>query len=166
LTKLKEIVSFHSKHGKPESVLSELQESTVQILQAESSSIRLVAVTSTIAASYIATNQVSKATKLTQELYYHVVMKDTINVKSTQFNLTSKGRQILIFLAQLEQSLCQRRSTITKIVTYRHRLRVRTETRPLQDGPNLQPRAMEYTHHPSWCECRCRLHVRTETRPL
>lgn len=117
LTKLKEIVSFHSKHSESsESVLSELKESTVQILQTESSSTRLVAAASTIAASYIATNQVSKAIELTQELYRQVVMKDTTNVKSTKFDLTSKGRQSLIFLAELEQSLHQRTSTITEIL--------------------------------------------------
>jgi hypothetical protein len=117
LTKLKEIVSFHSKHSESsESVLSELKESTVQILKTESSSTRLVAAASTIAASYIATNQVSKATELTQELYRQVVMKDTTNIKSTKFDLTSKGRQSLIFLAQLEQSLRQRSSTITEIL--------------------------------------------------
>jgi hypothetical protein len=117
LTKLKEIVSFHSQHSESsESVLSELKESTVQILQTESSSTRLVAAASTIAASYIATKQVSKATELTQELYRQVVMKDTTNVKSTKFDLTSKGRQSLIFLAQLEQSLSHRSSTITEIL--------------------------------------------------
>ncbi|KAJ6043281.1 hypothetical protein N7460_004636 [Penicillium canescens] len=114
---LEEIISSHSKHAKSsESVLSELKESAVQILQAESSSTSLLVAASTIAASYIATNQVSKATELTQELYHQVVMKDTTNVKSTKFDLTSKGRQSLIFLAQLEQSLCQRSSSITEIL--------------------------------------------------
>jgi hypothetical protein len=117
LTKLKEVISFHSKHSESsESVLSELRESTVQILQTESSSTRLVAAASTIAASYIATKQVTKATELTQELYRQIVMKDTTNIKSTKFDLTSKGRQSLIFLAQLEQSLRQRNSTITEIL--------------------------------------------------
>ncbi|KAJ5176019.1 uncharacterized protein N7482_001896 [Penicillium canariense] len=117
LTKLKEMVSFHSKHSESsETVISELKESTVQILQSESSSTRLVAAAATIASSYIATNQVSKATELSQELYRQVIMKDTTNVKSSKFDLTSKGRQSLIFLAQMEHSLRQHSLTITEIL--------------------------------------------------
>ncbi|KAJ5666870.1 hypothetical protein N7462_011279 [Penicillium macrosclerotiorum] len=117
LTKLKEMVSFHSKHSESsESVIQELKESTVNILQSETSSTRLVAAAVTIAGSYIATNQVSKATELTQELYRQVVMKDTTNVKSSKFDLTTKGRQSLIFLAQMEHSLRQQSSSITEIL--------------------------------------------------
>ncbi|KAJ5833009.1 NACHT domain protein [Penicillium riverlandense] len=116
LSKLQEIVSFHSKHSETESVIQELKESTVQILSSESSSTRLVSAAAVIASSYIATNQVSKATELSQELYRQVVIKDTSNVKSYKFDLSSKGRQSLIFLAQLEHSLRRGPSTITEIL--------------------------------------------------
>lgn len=115
LSKLQEMVSFHSKHSETESVLRELKESTVQIVSSETSSTRLVSAAIAIADSYIATNQVSKATELSQELYRQVVMKDTSRVKESKFDL-SKGRQSLIFLAQLEHSLRQRSSSITEIL--------------------------------------------------
>ncbi|CAL5872401.1 uncharacterized protein PFLUO_LOCUS6665 [Penicillium psychrofluorescens] len=116
LSKLQEIVSFHFKHSETESVISELKESTVQILSSESSSSRLVSAAAVIASSYIAANQVSKATELSEELYRQVVIKDTSNVKTSKFDLSSKGRQSLIFLAQLEHSLRQRTLTITEIL--------------------------------------------------
>lgn len=116
LSKLKEIVSFHSKHSESSSVIKELHESTVNILSQETSSTRLVAAAATIAASYIATNQISKATDMSQELYRQVVMKDTSNSKTSQFDLSSKGRQSLVFLAQLEHSLRQHSSTVTDIL--------------------------------------------------
>lgn len=116
LTKLQEMVTFQYKHNEVSSVLRELQESTVQILQTESSSTRLVSAALTIASSYIATNQVSKAVELCQELYRQVIMKDTTNTKTQKFDLSSKGRQSLIFLAQLEHSLRQRTSTVTEIL--------------------------------------------------
>lgn len=116
LSKLEELVSFHYKHNEVSSVLTELQESTVQILSSETSSTQLVSAAITIASSYIATNQVSKAVELSQEIYRQVVMKDTSNSKTYKFDLSSKGRQSLIFLAQLEHSLRQRSSTITEIL--------------------------------------------------
>ncbi|KAF7713828.1 Uncharacterized protein PECH_000819 [Penicillium ucsense] len=117
LTKLREIVTFHSKYSESsEVVLTELKESTVQILQTESSSTRLVAAASTIAEGYITTKQVAKATEITQELYRQIVMKETKNVKVFNFDLTAKGRQSLIFLAQLELSLLQHKKTITEVL--------------------------------------------------
>lgn len=116
LSKLREMVSFHFKHSEVTSVLHALHESTVRILTTESSSIRLVSAAITIADSYIATNQVSKAVELSQELYRQLVMKDTSNSKTQNFELSSKGRQSLIFLAQLEHSLRQRTSSISEIL--------------------------------------------------
>jgi hypothetical protein len=116
LSQLTEMVNFHYKHSKTESVLEELKQSTVHILSSETSSVALAAAAVTIAGSYIATNQVSKATQLSQELYRQVIMKDTSNVKESQFDLTTKGRQSLIFLAQLEHSLRRSSSTITEIL--------------------------------------------------
>jgi hypothetical protein len=116
LSKLTELVNFYFKHNKTESVLEELKQSAIHILSSESSSVALVAAAVTIAGSYIATNQVSEATQLLEELYHQVIMKDTSKVKESQFDLTSKGRQSLIFLAQLEHSLSQRISSITEIL--------------------------------------------------
>ncbi|KAJ5570216.1 uncharacterized protein N7459_009646 [Penicillium hispanicum] len=116
LSKMKEMVEFHSKHSSSESVLQELKESTVQILSKEISSTRLVSAAAAIASSYIATNQVTKATEMSQELYRQVVMKDTSKSKETQFDLSSKGRQSLVFLAQLEHSLRQQTSSVSEIL--------------------------------------------------
>jgi hypothetical protein len=116
LSQLTEMVNFHYKHSKIESVLEELKESTVHILSSETSSVALAAAAVTIAGSYIATNQVSKATELSQELYRQVIMKDTTRIKESQFDLTTKGRQSLIFLAQLEHSLHKNTATITEIL--------------------------------------------------
>ncbi|KAJ5082249.1 hypothetical protein N7532_011292 [Penicillium argentinense] len=115
LSKLEEIVSFHAKQKDTSSVLSELHESTFNILLTESSSSRLISAATVIAGSYIATEQIAKATELTQEIYHQIVMKD-ISSKNHQFDLSSKGRQSLIFLAQLEHSLFKRTSTITDVL--------------------------------------------------
>lgn len=114
LSKMQQIVSFYYKHNEVSSVIQELQESTLEILKSESSSTRLVSAAVAIASSYIATNQVSTAVEMTQELYRQIVMKEVS--KTHKFDLTSKGRQSLIFLAQLEHSLRQRTSTITEIL--------------------------------------------------
>ncbi|KAJ5727408.1 hypothetical protein N7493_005228 [Penicillium malachiteum] len=116
LSMLKEVVAFHHKHSSSETVTKELKESTVNILQQESSSTRLVSAAIAIAGSYIATNQVHKATEMSEELYRQVVMKDTTNTKTSQFDLTSKGRQSLVFLAQLEHSLRQQTTSVTEIL--------------------------------------------------
>ncbi|PWY65638.1 hypothetical protein BO94DRAFT_338846 [Aspergillus sclerotioniger CBS 115572] len=113
LSKMKEMVTFYAERNETETVVQELKEATVQILSSETSSTRLIAAASTIASSYIASNQVQKATELTQEIYRQIVMKDTANAKSVQFDLASKERQSLTFLAQLEYSL--RRSSSTTI---------------------------------------------------
>ncbi|KAJ5090199.1 hypothetical protein N7532_008883 [Penicillium argentinense] len=116
LSKLKEIVSFHSKHSESSAISKELKESTVNILTQEKSSTRLVSAAIAIASSYIETNQVSKATEMSEELYRQVVMKDTSNSKSSQFDVSKQGRQSLVFLAQLEHSLRKSTSSITEIL--------------------------------------------------
>ncbi|KAJ6028412.1 hypothetical protein N7540_003988 [Penicillium herquei] len=116
LTKMEEVVAFLHKHSSSESVTKELKESTVNILQQESSSTQLVSAAIAIAGSYIATSQVHKATEMSEELYRQVVMKDTTNTKTSQFDLTSKGRQSLVFLAQLEHSLRQQTTSVTEIL--------------------------------------------------
>ncbi|PYH95457.1 NACHT domain protein [Aspergillus ellipticus CBS 707.79] len=113
LLQMKKLITFHAERNETETVVQELKQATVQILSSETSSTRLIAAASTIASSYIASNQIHKATELTQEIYRQIVMKDTTNTKSVQFDLSSKERQSLTFLAQLEYSL--RRSSSTTI---------------------------------------------------
>ncbi|CAG8285171.1 unnamed protein product [Penicillium salamii] len=116
LSKLQEFVSFHSKQNDTQVVTKELHETTKQILTSQTSSERLVAAATTIAASYIATNQTHKAVELTEELYRQIVMKDTSKSKESQLEVSSNGRQSLAFLAQLQQSLRHGSSSITEIL--------------------------------------------------
>jgi hypothetical protein len=110
ISKMQEMVSFYSKRNETETVLKELKEASIQILSTETSSTRLVSSATAIASSYIASNQVQKATELSKEIYRQIVTKDTSNVKSVSFDLTSKDRQSLVFLAQLEYNLRQNTS--------------------------------------------------------
>lgn len=116
LSDLRQMVSFHHKHNETETVVQQLKEAAVQIVSSESSSTRLFSSASTIAASYIESNQVHKATELTQELYRQIVMKETDNAKTVNFDLSSTGRQSLAFLAQLEHSLRPSSSGVTEIL--------------------------------------------------
>lgn len=118
LSKMQELVSFHSKRNETQAVVQELKQSTVQVLSSETSSTRLMAAASAIASSYIASGQTQKATELSEETYRQIVMRDTTNAKSVNFNLASKERQSLAFLAQLEYSLRRNTSTtITEILS-------------------------------------------------
>jgi hypothetical protein len=105
LSKLTEIVRYHSHQKKTESVVSELKEATVNVLSTETSSTRLIAAASTIASNYIATSQIHKAMELKEDIYQQIVMKDTANISVTKFDLSFCGRESLVFLAQLESSL-------------------------------------------------------------
>ncbi|KAF4763603.1 hypothetical protein HAV15_000669 [Penicillium sp. str.  len=116
LSKLQEVISFHSSHNDTQRVSQELHESTKQILSSETSSERLVAAATTIATGYITSSQAHKAVELSQELYRQIVMKDTSNSKETQLDVSSKGRQGLVFLAQLEHSVHQGTSSVTEIL--------------------------------------------------
>lgn len=116
LSKLQEVISFHSSHNDTQRVSQELHESTKQILSSETSSERLVAAATTIATGYIASSQAHKAVELSQELYRQIVMKDTSNSKDTKLDVSSKGRQSLVFLAQLEHSVHQGTSSVTEIL--------------------------------------------------
>ncbi|PWY66488.1 NACHT domain protein [Aspergillus sclerotioniger CBS 115572] len=114
LSQMEEIVSLYSKRGETHTAASMLQEATTQILSTETSSTRLTAAAKSIASSYIATGQVEKAKSLSQEIYRQLVTKDTSNVSSYGFNITTNQRQSLAFLAQLEYSLRSREdSTVT-----------------------------------------------------
>jgi hypothetical protein len=85
------------------------------VLSTESSSSRLIAAASTIASSYVESFPVHKAVELKEEMYQHIVMKEETSVKS-KLDLSSRGRESLVFLAQLEHSLHQNSATITEIL--------------------------------------------------
>ncbi|KAK8070085.1 NACHT domain protein [Apiospora phragmitis] len=120
LTQLAELVSFQSLHqrGKEtkETVSRELKEATVSILTTHKSQTQLVTAAKTIASSYMVSQQATQATELTEELYRQLVMKDTSNAKASQFDLSSCGRESLVFLAQLEYSLGRSSTTLTEIM--------------------------------------------------
>ncbi|KAL4953776.1 hypothetical protein BDW69DRAFT_150925 [Aspergillus filifer] len=116
LSRMREVISFYSWQNKTESVVEELQEATVNILSTETSTTRLSEAATTIVSSYIATKQTQKAIELSDEVYRQVIRKDTSNVKSYKFDLTSKSRASLIFLAQLEHQLYRQTSTVTEIL--------------------------------------------------
>ncbi|KAL4998513.1 hypothetical protein BDV10DRAFT_166715 [Aspergillus recurvatus] len=116
LSRMKEVISFYSRQSKTEQVVQELQEATIHILSSETSTTRLSEAAATIVSSYIETKQTQKAVELTNEVYRQVMRKDTTNVKSSRIDLTTKSRQSLIFLAQLEHHLHRQTSTVTEIL--------------------------------------------------
>lgn len=115
LTKLEEMVSLYNKRKDTKSVVRELTQTTQEILKSESSSTRLTAAAATIASCYMASNQRSKVVELSDEVYRQTIMKDTGNSKAFQFDLASRERQSLSFLAQLEHSLSQSSASISEI---------------------------------------------------
>ncbi|KAF7594203.1 hypothetical protein BBP40_009907 [Aspergillus hancockii] len=116
LSQMKEMVSFHAKRKEIEAINQELKEATKQILLSETSSAKLSAAAATIAASYITAGQTQKVTALREEVYRQVMLRDTSNSKEVQFDLTTKARQSLIFLAQLEGTLAHQSSGISDIL--------------------------------------------------
>ncbi|KAL3496173.1 hypothetical protein BJX62DRAFT_194217 [Aspergillus germanicus] len=116
LSKMREVISFHARQSKTEEVVRELHEATVQILSSETSTVRLSHAAETIVSSYIATKQTKKAVELSEEVYRQAILKETTNVKTSKFDLTSKSRESLIFLAQLEHQLHRQSSTVTEIL--------------------------------------------------
>ncbi|KAF4154643.1 hypothetical protein CNMCM6069_009043 [Aspergillus lentulus] len=117
LTRMKEMITIHTERKETETVVRELTEATVQILMSETSSTRLIAAASTIASCYIEAGQIQKAVELSHEIYRQIVMKEVVNVETVQFDLSSKERKSLTFLAQLEYILRRNTSvTVTEIL--------------------------------------------------
>ncbi|KAK2801706.1 hypothetical protein FQN50_007620 [Emmonsiellopsis sp. PD_5] len=114
LSKMKEIVILLARKKEIDTVTKELQETTVHILSSETTGLTAAAIT--IASSYIETGQKHKAIELADEIYLQIVAKDNTNIEKFGFDLTSQGRQSLIFLAQLEHSLRQHTSSVTEIL--------------------------------------------------
>ncbi|KAL2167582.1 hypothetical protein VTG60DRAFT_1093 [Thermothelomyces hinnuleus] len=117
LSTLTELVHTYSRQGKTETVVRELEQAVVNIIATETSSTRLVEAASTIASHYMAVNQVQKATELVDQVYSQILIKETADVKKTsQVDLSSRGRESLIFLAQFEHSLRRSSATLTEIL--------------------------------------------------
>ncbi|EAW23842.1 NACHT domain protein [Aspergillus fischeri NRRL 181] len=117
LTRMKEMITIYTERKETETVVRELTEATVQILMSETSSTRLIAAASTIASCYIEAGQIQKAVELSHEIYRQIVMKEVVNIESVQFDLSSKERKSLTFLAQLEYILRRNTSvTVTEIL--------------------------------------------------
>ncbi|AEO60474.1 hypothetical protein MYCTH_2120499 [Thermothelomyces thermophilus ATCC 42464] len=117
LSTLTELVHTYSRQGKTEALVSELEQAVVNIMATETSSTRLVEAASTIASHYMAVNQVQKATELVDQVYSQILIKETADVKKTsQVDLSSRGRESLIFLAQFEHSLRRSSATLTEIL--------------------------------------------------
>ncbi|KAL5041355.1 hypothetical protein BDW71DRAFT_217918 [Aspergillus fruticulosus] len=110
LSQLKEVVSLYHKRKDTHSATMMLEEAVVHIASSEHSS-RLIAAAESIVSSYRAIGQVQRAKKLALELYQQIVEKDMTNISSVGFDVTSSGRQSLLFLAQLEHSLREREET-------------------------------------------------------
>ncbi|KAK7941530.1 NACHT domain protein [Apiospora aurea] len=119
LTQLEELVRFQSmQQHETETITRELREATVSILttSSKSSPTQLVAAAKTIASSYTTSNQMTQATEMADELYRQLVIKGTSNANSSQIDLSSCGRESLVFLAQLEYSLGRTPATLTEIM--------------------------------------------------
>ncbi|OQD60485.1 hypothetical protein PENPOL_c023G04743 [Penicillium polonicum] len=105
LSQMEEIVSVYTQQGKSQAAVSLLHEAATHVLSTETSSIKLTAAAKSIASGYIAAGQIQKAKELANEIYLHVIIKDTMNTSAFGFDQSSKGRLSLIFLAQLEYSI-------------------------------------------------------------
>ncbi|CAI7595684.1 unnamed protein product [Penicillium viridicatum] len=105
LSQMEEIVSVYTQQGKSQAAVSLLHEAATHVLSTETSSIKLTAAAKSIASGYIAAGQIQKAKELANEIYLHVIVKDTMNTSAFGFDQSSKGRLSLIFLAQLEYSI-------------------------------------------------------------
>ncbi|KFA51835.1 hypothetical protein S40293_04090 [Stachybotrys chartarum IBT 40293] len=110
LSQLTELVKLRMKRKETQWIASELKETMIKVLLTEKSSYRLISAASTIASNYLATSQVQQASEISEEIYRQVIMKDTTNSKTVGYDVSSLGRESLVFLAQFEYSL-RRNST-------------------------------------------------------
>lgn len=117
LTKLTELVKYHEKNRQTDMLLKELQEATLNVLATETSSTRLISAAHTIATNYINTSQVGKALDLVDSIYRQIIMKEKPHASlKTKINLTSRGRESLVFLAHLDHRLSHDPTPVTEIM--------------------------------------------------
>ncbi|KAL2814087.1 hypothetical protein BDW59DRAFT_167290 [Aspergillus cavernicola] len=105
LSQMEELISLYANQGDTQTATSVLQEGTIEVLSSEDLSSKLIMAAKSIASGYRAIDQVQKAEKLAQDIYQQIVARDTTNIDSVKFDLTSSQRQSLLFLAQFEYSL-------------------------------------------------------------
>ncbi|KAL4918872.1 NACHT domain protein [Aspergillus aurantiobrunneus] len=116
LTAMQQMVRFYAQRNETQTVISDLQQATVNILSEETSFTKLSIAAAAIASSYIACNQTHKVTELREEIYQQVKTKRVRESRSLKVDLASKDRQSLVFLAQLEHKLSRQTSSITEIL--------------------------------------------------
>lgn len=114
LSKLSELVTLRSRQSQTDKLCVEIKEAAANVLRTETSSTRLIAAASTIAAGYVSADQIQKATELQQDLYRQIIMKDTASAKSVGFDVSSCGRDKIVFLAQLECGLHRNTASMTE----------------------------------------------------
>ncbi|ETS81574.1 hypothetical protein PFICI_06576 [Pestalotiopsis fici W106-1] len=114
LSTMNELVKLYTKQHETETMLNELKNTSVNVLKQETSSVRLMAAASAIANNYVSTNQTQKAQELLEEMHRQIVVKDTSNARQFGFDLSSKGRESLVFLAQMEHSLRRNSKTLAE----------------------------------------------------
>jgi hypothetical protein len=113
LSNLTELVRLNTKQEKTETAVHELRKATINILETETTATRLIEAASTIASNYLAIKESQKATQLLEQVYSQIVMKEVADSGTSEFDLTARGRESLVFLAKLEYSL--RRSSATSL---------------------------------------------------
>ena len=116
LSKLSELVRLRNQQHEMDLLANELAEAAANVLSTETSSARLIAAASTIASGYIESDQTQRAMELQHELYRQIVMKDTVNTATYKFNISSRGRDSLVFLAQFEYNLRRNSATVNEIL--------------------------------------------------
>lgn len=115
LSQMEEIVSIYTKQGKSQAAVSLLQEAAMQVLSTETFSIKLNAAAKSIASGYIAAGQIQKAKELSNNIYCHVITKDTKDASAFGLDQSSKGRSGLAFLAQFEYSIRESEDSSTTL---------------------------------------------------
>ncbi|KAL3482056.1 hypothetical protein BJX99DRAFT_253179 [Aspergillus californicus] len=119
LSQMQEVISLYEKQQNIQAAVSLLQETAVHIVSAKEFSSHLTVAAERIVSSYRAIGQVQRAKKLAWEIYQQLVAKDTTQVTSAGFDLSSSQSHSLLFLAQLEYSLREREeSSLTMVEIY------------------------------------------------
>lgn len=111
LSRMPTIVQYHKSRNELDAVVEDLKRTTSNVFQKKATTAGLIASASLIAAGYIAANKQKNAHELADELHRQMVLKDASNAKAVEFNVANSGRENLVFLAQLENSLRQNKST-------------------------------------------------------
>ncbi|KAL3448230.1 hypothetical protein BJX65DRAFT_295132 [Aspergillus insuetus] len=111
LSQMEEVVSVYEKRKETQAATALLQETAVHIASSAQFSSQQMAAAKRIGSSYRALGQVQRARRLALEIYRQMVAKDTANISSAGFNLSSSHRHNLLFLAELEYSLREREET-------------------------------------------------------